>query len=75
MKNEQPSLELKALRVIQTLAEDYCLSQGRVENHPKDCKFCYIFQMAHTAASPDCNKNHPGWLEELEEVYNRFEKE
>ena len=63
------NLAVKALKVIETMAEYGCSGPT---NHKDDCPFCEIFTIAHAGRSPSCKKSHPGWKEKVEKLYKKF---
>jgi len=63
----------KALMIIEALAESYCMNQGRLSEHPKNCKWCQVYRIAHAGTS-NC-ETHPKWDEEIELLFDEFSKE
>lgn len=64
---EEIDLMRKALECIEVVAENCCSGPN---NHPTDCKFCDIYQIAHAGKSPSCE--HPGWKEDVLKMHKEF---
>ena len=60
----EPSLEKKALMVIEALAG------GEFEVNQKI--FEDIYKYAHIGRSPSCMDSHKDWVAELEDLYNKM---
>lgn len=66
------TLAIKALEVIETLAEGNCSGPT---NHKDDCPFCLIYEVAHAGRSPSCRMSHPRFEETVERLHKEFSGE
>ena len=55
-----------ALKVIEAVCEDHCMSVHSMSNHPKDCFACKIYGIAHSA-SRTCQ--HKTWWKQTRKLY------
>lgn len=71
MNDKDISIELKALYCIETIAED----AERASHEEKQEAISTIFKLAHAGRSPSCNKAHPDWVTDIEDLYAKFKSQ
>lgn len=72
MSADEMELAIKALKVIESLAEGNCTGPT---NHKDDCPFCEIYTIAHAGRSPNCQTRHLSWKWDVEKLYSTFSGE
>lgn len=69
---DEIQLMKKALQCIEVLCESNCLDSSiPVTEHPADCKWCAIYQIAHAGGSPSCRNSHVSWEEDLNKLHDK----